>query len=151
MGLAGGKDFFGAFDFAGEIGGLVDADLELAVEAGVVFRKSKSGTAACAGEEAFELGEGLDLLLGHLADFTEGSALGDAAIFDELDLVLEDWSENDVWLAGDGVFFARRRATPRPLTESMSAAWRSFESRRRVLMGKSKVRLAGMTVDVLVE
>ena len=40
VGLAGGEDFFGAVDLAGKIGGFVDADLELAVEAGVVFRES---------------------------------------------------------------------------------------------------------------
>lgn len=104
VGLAGGEDFFGAVDFAGEIGGFLDADLELAVEAGVIVGKGEAGAAAGSGEQALELGEGLDLFLGHLADFAEGSALGDATVFDELDLGVEEWDELDGRLTGDGVF-----------------------------------------------
>jgi hypothetical protein len=61
---AGGVDFSCAFDLAGEIGGFVDADLELAAEANVVVGKGEVGTAAGTGEEALHLGDGLDLLLG---------------------------------------------------------------------------------------
>ena len=104
VGLAGGEDFAGALDFAGEVGGFVDADLELAVEAGVVVGKGEPCAAAGTGEEALELGEGLDLLLGHLADFAKGTALGDAAVFDEFDLGLEERGELGGWLASDGVF-----------------------------------------------
>lgn len=103
VGLAGGEDFLGAVDLAGEIRGFVDADLELAVEAGVVFRESEGGAAAGTGEEALEFGEGIDLFLGHLADFAEGSALGDAAIFDELNLGLEERGELGGRLTGGGV------------------------------------------------
>ena len=44
---------------------------------------------------------------GHLADFTNGSALGDAAVFDELDLGLEARGEDDVRLARDGIFLGK--------------------------------------------
>jgi len=64
VGGAGGVGFFCAFDLAGEIGGLVDADLELAAEAGVDVGKGEAGTAVGTGEEALRLGEGCDLLLG---------------------------------------------------------------------------------------
>ena len=57
-------DFSSAFDLAGEIGGLVDADLELAAEAGVDVGKGEVGTAVGTGEEALRLGEGFDLLYG---------------------------------------------------------------------------------------
>ena len=57
-------DFSSAFDLAGEIGGLMDADLELAAEADVVVGKGGVGTAAGTGEEAQHLGEGFDLLSG---------------------------------------------------------------------------------------
>jgi hypothetical protein len=107
VGLASGEDFFGAVDLAGKIRGFVDADLELAVEAGVVFRESEGGTAAGTGEEALKLGEGFDLLLGHLADFAEGPALGDAAGLDELDLGLEERGEDDVRLAGSGALLGK--------------------------------------------
>ena len=97
----------GTVDLAGKICGFVDADLELAVKAGVVFRESEGGTAAGTGEEVLELGEGFDLFLGHLADFAEGSALGDAAGLDELDLGLEERGEDGVRLAGGGVIFGK--------------------------------------------
>ena len=64
VGEAGGVDFSCAFDLAGEIGGSVDADLELAAEADVVVGKGEVGTAAGTGEEALHLGEGFDLFLG---------------------------------------------------------------------------------------
>ena len=64
VGEAGGVDFSSAIDLAGEIGGLVDADLELAAEADVVVGKGGVGTAAGSGEEALHLGEGFDLLSG---------------------------------------------------------------------------------------
>ena len=107
VGLAGGEDFAGAVDLAGEIGRFVDADLELAVEADVVIGKGETGAAAGTGEQAFQLGEGLDLFLGHFADFADGSALGDAAVFDEIDLRLEERGEDDGWLVGDGVFLGK--------------------------------------------
>jgi len=43
MEQAGGVDFASAFDLAGEIGGFVDADLELAAEADVVAGKGEVG------------------------------------------------------------------------------------------------------------
>jgi hypothetical protein len=43
VGLAGGEHEAGAADLAGEIGGFLDTDLELAVEAGVVFREGEAG------------------------------------------------------------------------------------------------------------
>jgi len=104
VGLAGGEDFFGALDFAGEILWLADADLEFAVEAGAVAGKGEVGAAAGTGKEAFEFGEGIDLFLGHFTDFADGGALDDAAVFNELDLGLEERGEDDVGLAGDGVF-----------------------------------------------
>ena len=64
VGEAGGVDFSSAFDLAGEIGGLVDADLELAAEARVDVGKGGVGTAVGTGEEALRLGEGCDSLLG---------------------------------------------------------------------------------------
>jgi len=64
VGEAGSVDFSSAFDLAGEIGGLVDADLELAAEADALVGKGEVGTAAGTGEEALHLGEGFDLLLG---------------------------------------------------------------------------------------
>ncbi len=107
VGLAGGEDLAGAVDLAGEVSGVLDADLELAVEAGVVFREGEVGAAAGSGEEALQLGEGLDLFLGHLTDFADGGALGDAAVLDELDLGLEEWGEDGVRLAGDGVLLGK--------------------------------------------
>lgn len=56
--MAGGEDFFGAVDFAGEIGGFVDADLKLAVEAGVVAGEGEAGAAAGTGEEALQAAGG---------------------------------------------------------------------------------------------
>lgn len=104
VGLAGGEDFLGAVDLAGEIGGFVDADLEFAVEAGVVSGEGEGGAATGTGEETFEFDEGLDLFLSQLADFAESSALGDTAVFDELDLCVEERSEDDIRLAGGGIF-----------------------------------------------
>ncbi len=104
MEKAGGVNFASAFDLAGEIGGFVDADLELAAEADVVPREREVGTAAGTGKQALHFGESLDLLLSHLADFANGPALGDAAMFDELDLCLEARGEDDVRLASDGIF-----------------------------------------------
>lgn len=53
----------------------MDADLELAAEPDVTIGKGEGGTTAGTGEEAFHLGEGLDLFLSRLADFARGSAL----------------------------------------------------------------------------
>ena len=86
VGLAGGEDFVGALDHAGEIVGLVDADLKFVAVADVALREGEACAAAGAGKEPLHLCESLDLFLSHFADFAEGSALGDAAVLGELDL-----------------------------------------------------------------
>jgi hypothetical protein len=92
----GGFVFGGTCGGVGEVGGVLDAEAH--------FRKGEVGTAAGTGDEALHLGEGFDLLLSHLPDFANGTALGDAAIFNELDLGLEERGEDDVRLACDGIF-----------------------------------------------
>ena len=82
----------------------MDADLELAAEADVVIGKGEVGTAAGTGEQALHIVECFDLFLGHFADFANGAALGDAAVFDELDLGIEERGEFGGWLVGNGVF-----------------------------------------------
>lgn len=70
----------------------------------VAIAGDEGGTAAGTGDEALHFGEGFDLFLSHLADFANGSALGDAPVFDELDLSIEERGEVDVRLVSNGIF-----------------------------------------------
>ena len=104
MGLAGGVDFSGAGHFAGEVGGFVNADLKFVSQADIAIREGELGAAAGGRKSFFEFGEGNDLLFRHGADFANGSALGNAAVFDEFDLRLKERGELGGRLCGIGVF-----------------------------------------------
>ena len=77
--LAGGEDDAGAGEFGGEGFGLLDADLEFAVEFDVIAGKGEAGAASCAADESFEFLEGVLLGDGEGACFAGLGFVGGGA------------------------------------------------------------------------
>lgn len=74
--------------------------------------------------------------------------VGETHFFYEFDLGIKKWGEDDVRLGGVRVFLGEAAGDGRSGGGIAKGGVEAFASRRRVLTGKSKVRLAGMRVLV---
>lgn len=100
VGLAGGEDEGGALEFGIEGAGALRADLEFAVQAGVVAGVGEPGGA----DEALHFGVVICFVFGELAELAFGSGLGAATSFGGGELVLEALGEGLGLVLGQQTF-----------------------------------------------